>query len=111
MRGNVEIVEESNDEMLLDVQVAQDTILVVTDAYSTQWKAEPAASGGPQDAYEVVPADLALRGIPLRAGSHRIRLYYDSPGLRYGAVLSVLALLGYLGVVVAWVRQRRVGSL
>lgn len=106
VRGNARLVQESNDEMIVDVTVDQDTLLVVTDAYSTQWRAEPVAPGGPQSHYEVIPANLALRGIPLEKGSHRIRLFYDSPGLLWGATLSAISAVLYLILAGAFFRSR-----
>ena len=49
------------------------SILLVTDAYSRDWRAHPLA-GSSQTQYQVMPADYVLRATPLSAGHHLIQL-------------------------------------
>ena len=106
VRGAARILEESNDEMVFEVEVDRPAVLVITDAYSQRWRAEPVGPASTQEEYRVLPADLTLRGIPLEAGAHTIRLYYDSPGLRWGALVTGISLLGYLTLLGFWWRRR-----
>ena len=49
-----------------------------------------------------------MRGVAVRAGSHAIEWRYRVPGLRAGAVLTLLGLAGLLAAAgVAAVRRRR----
>ena len=61
----------------------------------------------------ILPANYAVRGVPLRAGAHTVVFAYRTPGLVYGAWTSAVA-LGLALVVTAlgenWFRARYVWS-
>jgi uncharacterized membrane protein YfhO len=51
--------------------------------------------------------NLAMRGIFLLPGSHRIVLSYEPPGWRIGIALSALSLLLLVALLLAaWLRRR-----
>jgi hypothetical protein len=108
--GSVRIVESSTDALTIEADVVAPAILLVTDAYSTYWRAW-ALEGSSQSAYRVVPANYVLRAVPLAAGHHRMRMEYAPPYLRLGIWLSLTALFGLAlaggGCVLAAVRDRR----
>lgn len=83
----------------LSVEVARPAILLVTDSYSSGWRAA-ALPGSTQTSYRVLPADHALIGIPLSPGRHRLRLSYRPPGFMIGAWLSTLASAGWAALLV-----------
>ena len=60
---------------------------------------------GPQAKYEVVPADHALRAVPLVAGKHYITMRYEPAGWTVGWMVSAGA-WGALGGVLVWKRIR-----
>jgi hypothetical protein len=72
--------------------------LLVTDAYSTGWRAR-ALEPGPQPTYQVLPADHTLRAIPLAAGKHHLILEYWPMTVPIGFAVTGVAMAGYL---VAW---------
>jgi hypothetical protein len=93
--GAARVVESSTDALTIEADLVAPAILLVTDAYSTYWRAR-ALEGSSQSAYEVLPADYVLRAVPLGAGHHRMRMEYSPPHFRLAVWVSLaaLALLG-----------------
>jgi hypothetical protein len=89
--GSARVVESSTDALTIEADLVAPAILLVTDAYSTYWRAR-ALEGSSQSDYAVLPADYVLRAVPLGAGHHRIRMEYSPPYFRLGVWLSVAAL-------------------
>jgi hypothetical protein len=59
----------------------------------------------------IVPVDLALRGVALGPGRHRVEMFYRDPALRVGGALSLLGLGGLLLLAFFWGgRSRRVAT-
>ena len=95
--GVVKITGSGIDFLEIEAEVASPTILLVTDVFTSGWRAR-ALPGSSQQRYEVVPANYILRAIPLAAGSHRIRMEYTSPGLALGLGVSAFAWIFWLGL-------------
>lgn len=76
-----------NTEIVLDVSTPSNGILVVSEVYCPGWAAE--VDGRPA---QVLEADYLLRGIPLLAGDHQVRLVYQPPGFAAGATISAISL-------------------
>jgi hypothetical protein len=88
--GVVSVIDQDTDRLDLDVTLATPAILLITDSYSPDWRAEPFGDEpSPQASYEILPANHTLRAIPLAAGRHRIRLSYAPLSFRVGMVLSI----------------------
>jgi hypothetical protein len=108
--GSARIVEASTDELTIEADLVAPAILLVTDAYSTYWRAQ-ALEGSSQSDYRVLPADYVLRAVPLAAGHHLMRMEYSPPYLRLGVWLSLAALVALTlaggGRLLAAVRNRR----
>jgi hypothetical protein len=96
--GRIRIVASSPDQLTVEADIAAPSLLLVTDAYSRDWRAQPLA-GSSQSHYEVMPADYALRATPLAAGHHLIRFEYVPTGLWAGIAISGLAWAGWLGLL------------
>lgn len=96
--GKVELVHLSIDSMEISAKLDRPAILLVSDAYSTGWRVRPLAPS-PQGEYEVLPADHAVRGIPLLAGEHHFVLEYRPRSLYIGAIVSVV---GWIVWIVLW---------
>jgi hypothetical protein len=96
-QGSVRIVEASTDQLVIEADVKAPAILLVTDSYATGWRAR-ALPGSSQEAYRVMPANYALRGIPVAAGHHRLLLEYRPRGFQAGAWISIASLLAFLGL-------------
>jgi hypothetical protein len=107
--GDVRVVDHSTDVIELDVTTARPAILVVTDNYSASWKASP-WDGASASTYRVVPANYTLRGIPLPAGRHHLRLEYRPTALAWGAWITAIAVAAYGSALVLLVTRRRRSS-
>ena len=106
VHGKVEVLEESTDDVLLDVELDGPAVLVVTDAYARGWRVV-ARRGSGQQSYRIQPADLVLRGIALEAGHHVLRLEYAPLAYRLGQAVSALGCLISLVAVAWWWRRSR----
>ena len=89
------------DRLALDVQVAADGILVLSEVWHPYWSAT--VDGRPA---EVLQVDVALRGVPVPAGSRRVELRFRDPHVTYGAWGSALGLAVWLGLLAATWRGR-----
>jgi hypothetical protein len=89
------------DTLTIATTSAAPGLLVVSEIYASGWSAT--VDGG---AVPVLPADHALRGIPLPAGEHTVVLRYEPASLRLGLAISGVAwgtmLLAF--VAAAWSR-------
>lgn len=75
---------------------------VLLDAWANGWSAQ--VDGKPA---VIERADLIVRAVRIDAGQHRITFDYSTPGLRAGAIVSLLAWLLLLAGVVVSVRRAR----
>lgn len=94
-------------QVRIEVNAADPSFLVLTDAFYPGWNAT--VDGRPVPVY---PTDLAFRGVAIPAGHHHVEIYYQPASFRYGLVFAGLAAI--LLVVVAigmtpwqWRRDRR----
>jgi hypothetical protein len=84
--GVVTVVGRTSDSLTIDADLARPAILLITDAYSAGWRANPP--------YRIVPANHALRAIALPAGRHHIVMQYRPPLVRIGIIISIIAIIG-----------------
>jgi hypothetical protein len=103
--GRVSVAAISTDELLVEAELARPAILLLTDAYHSGWRAEPADESA-QGSYEIIPANYVLQAIPLQAGKHRIRLEYLPAPFVVGKWISIVSLVAYCA---AWVYLWRKG--
>jgi hypothetical protein len=100
--GRAAIVREGTDFIEISAELAAPSILLITDAWAPGWRAT-ALNGSAQASYELMPANYALRAVPLDRGRHRLRVEYAPSGFRVGVLVSILAWLAWMaGVAVAW---------
>ena len=64
------------------------SLLVVSDSYYPGWRA--AVDGRPAP---LLRTNVLLRGVPVPAGRHQVRLWFDPLSVRLGFALSALALV------------------
>lgn len=90
-----QVLHYERHRVVIQAVARQAGVLVLSDAYYPGWSAT--VDGVPQPIY---PANLALRGVLLSPGSHRVEFHYDQRPLRRGAWLSALGLvvLGLMGL-------------
>lgn len=91
-RNVIRVEAESTNYTDLDVDAPAGGILLCTDAYSQGWHATP-LTGSVQDDYELIPANWALRAIPLQPGHHRIRMEYRPHSFDLGMGISITAVM------------------
>ena len=94
-QGAAKVTHNGTDRIEIHAELPKPAILLMTDSYSTHWHVT-ALPGSAQDQYEIMPANLALRAIPLGAGAHKLRLEYR-PRFYYTSMsVSALTAAGYL---------------
>jgi hypothetical protein len=100
--GRARILREGSDFMEIEAELERPSVLLVTDAWTPAWRAVPLEAADKRS-YQVMPANYALRAIPLDAGRHRLRLEYAPAAFRIGLAISALAWLGLgAGALVLW---------
>ena len=104
--GRAWVVEGSTDHLTIQAELERASILLITDAYARGWRALP-LEPGPQTAYVVLPANHALRAIPLEKGRHRLRLEYAPRGFRFGVWISAAGGLGFIALLAVARRRDR----
>jgi len=87
--GQVRLVVDEPERLVLDVVALRPAVLLVADSWMPGWEAlvddAPAA---------LAPADLAFRAVALEAGGHRVELLYRPDGWRLGLIAGAAGLLG-----------------
>jgi hypothetical protein len=101
----VTITDYQPERIRLAVSAAADGLLVLSETYASGWSAT--VDGDP---VEIYPTDLALRGIPITAGTHQVELTYRAPWLREGLLISLLAHLALVATVASLVWTWRIRS-
>jgi hypothetical protein len=99
--SSARIVAYGPHEITLEVDAVGDGLLVLSEVYYPGWRASLDGQPAP-----LVRADYLLRGVPVPAGRHTVRVWYAPPSVRAGLVISGLtwAMMGGLGV---WYIARR----
>jgi hypothetical protein len=101
--GTVYASRRSTDEIEIVAELSRPAVLVVTENFSTAWRAR--ALGSSQPSYRILPANWAQMAIPLQAGKHRLMLEYLPESFRIGRWVSIFALLGM--IVTSFLLMRR----
>jgi hypothetical protein len=101
--GSATLVAESPDELTVEADTDRPALLLITDLYSRDWRAE-SLPGSVQQDYHLMPADYILRAVPLMAGHHHLRIVYAPPSFPIGLGLSMAAWALWLGLLI-WIRK------
>jgi hypothetical protein len=83
--GSVRWLSEAPDDIEVESTADRPAALVVSDAWSAGWTAT--LDGEPVPLWAT---NTAVRGVAVPAGTHRVRMLYDAPGLRAGKILCAL---------------------
>jgi len=86
---SIRLMGMESGKWTLEMTCDKATILVMTDAYAKGWTMTP-LPGSVQTNYNVMPANYAMRAIPLAPGRHVVQLEYIQPGLAAGVQTSLL---------------------
>jgi uncharacterized membrane protein YfhO len=81
----------SNEQLEFVVEAIRPSILLVTDSFDDGWRVR-ALEPGPQSEYQVLPADHALRAVPLAKGKHHFVMEFRPISVPIGFALSVFTL-------------------
>lgn len=104
--GTVQLIGMTTDTLEIEADLQRPAILLITDAYSRGWQARPLGAS-PQSSYEVLPANHALRAIPLSIGSHHFILEYRPASVPVGFAISGITALVCCGLAVWFSRSAR----
>jgi hypothetical protein len=87
--GGTTVREYTPGHIVVDVDAARPALLVVAESYYPGWKAT--LDGRPVDVFR---ANYLSQGVVVPQGTHTVELDYEPDSFRYGAIVSVLSLLG-----------------
>ena len=79
----------------------ENRLLVLSDTYYPGWKA--LVDGKPEKIYQ---ANYAFRAVPLNAGTHKVEFVYDPVSFKLGAGVTLLGILGSVGIGLFLRRKR-----
>jgi len=103
--SSVAILERQPERMVLEVEMAADGLLVLSEVYYPGWRAY--ANGEEVPIYR---ANHALRAVPLKVGHHRVEMVFDPLWPKVGlAVSGVTLLLVVVLIGVAMARRKAKG--
>jgi len=104
--AKVEITSYQNEKITLSVNAPADGFLVLSEIYYPGWKAK--VDGKEEKIYQ---ADYILRAVYLPKGTHQVEFVFDPQSLKWGALISLAALLAVLALGFLqswrWWRKRR----
>lgn len=104
LSGRIDTLSYRNTEVIVETETDDPMMLVLSDVWHPSWKAT--VDDFPVD---VIRVNEAFRGVPLPAGKHRVRFYYDPPALRYGIYAAMATAFAML-LLVLYRRQMRISD-
>ena len=112
-KNKVEFISERNNRLHLLVKTAENTLLVLSDTYSSGWRAyvqpfrNQFSNGAKGEEKKILRANYNFRAIPLEAGEYEIQFIYDPISFKIGTLVSLLTLLG---IIVYLIKSRHLKS-
>ncbi|MEX2027886.1 MAG: YfhO family protein [Candidatus Curtissbacteria bacterium] len=85
--GGVEVLSYRSGEVIIKTKSEAPKLLFISDNFYPGWKAK--VDG---DETAIMRADYTFRAVPLLAGEHTVRFYFDSDSFKWGALISLLSL-------------------
>jgi hypothetical protein len=82
--GRIEVLSERWDEIVVAVECDAAQVLVVADTYSPGWRAEVDGRHA-----EIRKVYGVIRGVPIPAGRHQVRMWYAPAVFRIGLTLTL----------------------
>lgn len=89
--GEVHLIDSTTDSLTIEATTDRPAILMITDVYTPSWRVRALEDSVQRD-YQLLPADYALRAVPLRKGKHRFVVEYNRGYLHVGIAITVLSL-------------------
>ena len=109
-RNTCAILEGGGDYLTVMANTTVPAILLITDNYSKGWRVKP-LNPGPQQDYEIMPANYTLMAIPLTAGEHLLRIEYRPIQFIIGAWISAISLIIFGILTIFALRRKKVKDL
>lgn len=100
--GSVRLEEDAPERLVLRVKASESTALIVNDQLSPGWDAT--LDGGP---VPMAFANIAVRGVKVPGGDHRVEMAYRTPRLVPGLILTLLGWLVVVALLVVGRESRR----
>jgi hypothetical protein len=100
--GKAALTSVAPELLAVAVEAPAPSLLVISETSLPGWRAFVDGTETP-----VLNADGALRACAVPAGSHRVELRYQAPGLRTGAWISAFSLIVFAGLSLLAVSYRR----
>jgi hypothetical protein len=95
----VDVQRPDSDTLVIDAELPAPGILLVTESHSSGWVAH-ALPSSTQQRYQVLPANHALRAVPVNAGTHHLVMTYAPRGYVLGCGVSLTS--SCLWLLAAW---------
>jgi hypothetical protein len=102
--GRAEIVSYAANAISVRTTSSSDALLILSDTYYPGWRAFVDGQEVP-----LVRGDLLFRVVPVDPGEHAVELRFEPASVRWGLLISGLALLCALGVLIVAGRARSPG--
>jgi hypothetical protein len=102
--GRADIIAYGANGIRLRTTSSTDALLIVSDTYYPGWRAFVDGQEAP-----LVRGDLLFRVVPVDAGEHDVELRFEPASVRWGLLVSGVALLCALGVLIVAGRARARG--
>jgi hypothetical protein len=101
--GTARVAADDGDRVVVNASLSRRALVVLNDNLTDGWSVK--VDGRDAD---VVRVNDVMRGVVVPAGRHAVAWSYRVPGLRVGLGLSLIAVIGMLGVgaIVAGTRRR-----
>jgi len=91
LQNEVGLISESNNRLKFLVQAGENTILVLNETFSPDWKVFIDGEKG-----TIYCANYNFRAVPLSAGTQKVEFVYDPLSFKLGAVITFLGIIGCL---------------
>lgn len=104
VRGRASVIAEENASVTLRATLDRRGLVVLNDSYMPGWSVR--VDGREADPVRV---NSVMRGVVVGPGTHEIEWSYAMPGLRLGALVSLVSFLAIAGTAVVLVARKRRG--
>lgn len=103
--GTASIARYEPEVVEVDIDANPGAVLVLSDAYWPGWTVTIDGVGA-----EIVPANVAVRGVRVPPGRHRVRFIFRHPGLRAGVAVTAGSAVCLLALAAFQRRARRAAA-
>jgi uncharacterized membrane protein YfhO len=92
--------QKDPDSITVEIQSAEGTWLLISEAWYPGWRVR--IDGRDSELYH---ADHLFMGVWIEPGDHLVEFSYEPVNMRIGLLITLLTLLGTLGVYFRWLRE------